>query len=72
MLWLVSSIGVHIVLLLTPLTSFTTFSSSYLHIHQASHTTPVIVIATISTLLALFQVRSMREGVTCIDHVILL
>jgi len=56
MLWLVSSIGVHIVLLLTPLTSFTTFSSSYLHIHQASHTTPVIVLATISALLALFQV----------------
>ena len=56
MLWLVSSIGVHIVLLMTILASFTTFSSSYLHIHHASHTTPVIVLATITTVLSLFQV----------------
>jgi len=56
MLWLVSSIGVHIVLLMTILASFTTFSSSYLHIHHASNTTPVIVLATITTVLSLFQV----------------
>ena len=56
MLWMVSTTGVHIVLLLAILTSFTTFSPSYLHINQASHTTPVIVLATVTAVLILFQV----------------
>ena len=56
MLWMVSTTGVHIVLLLAILTSFTTFSPSYLHINHASHTTPVIVLATITAVLLLFQV----------------
>ena len=56
MLWWVASTGVHILLILGVLTSYTTFSTSYLHINDASLVRPIVFLSVILAILTLFEV----------------
>jgi len=56
MLWWVASTGVHILLILGILTSYTTFSPSYLHINDASLVRPIVFLSVILAVLTLFEV----------------
>jgi len=56
MLWWVASTGVHILLILGILTSYTTFSSSYLHINDASLVRPIVFLSVILAVLTLFEI----------------
>jgi len=56
MLWWVAATAVHIILILGILASYTTFSTSYLHIDDAKLVKPVVFLSVILAILTLFEI----------------
>ena len=61
MLWWVAATAVHIILILGILASYTTFSTSYLHIDDAKLVKPVVFLSVILAILTLFEVSSSTD-----------
>lgn len=56
MLWWVASTGLHCVLLVLVLTSYTTFSSNYLHVDHVSLVKPLVFLCLVLGILLVFEV----------------
>jgi len=56
MLWWVASTGLHAILLILVITSYTTFSSNYLHVEHASLVKPLVFLCLVLGILLIFEV----------------